>query len=99
MEPNAARFPFPLPPCTVGEQKAKVNSFLNGVNGSVKNSRFPERVRFILGLGLAALVTFSTAVAQTRTPLSVTHQTPSRYGPSDTSCTRIELLLEFHPSL
>jgi len=27
MEPNAARFPFPLPPRTIGEQKAKVKSF------------------------------------------------------------------------
>jgi hypothetical protein len=27
MEPNATRFPFPLPPRTIGEQKAKVNSF------------------------------------------------------------------------
>jgi hypothetical protein len=24
MEPNAARFPFPLPPRTIGEEKAKV---------------------------------------------------------------------------
>jgi hypothetical protein len=26
---EATRFPFPLPPRTLGEQKAKVNSFLN----------------------------------------------------------------------
>jgi len=29
MEPNATRFPFPLPPRTIGEQKAKVKSFLS----------------------------------------------------------------------
>jgi hypothetical protein len=40
MEPNAARFPFPLPPRTIGEQKAKVNSFLNGVNGSSEKQPF-----------------------------------------------------------
>jgi hypothetical protein len=28
MELNATRFPFPLPSRTIGEQKAKVNSFL-----------------------------------------------------------------------
>jgi|HubBroStandDraft_6_1064221.scaffolds.fasta_scaffold41397_3 hypothetical protein len=28
MEPNAARFPFPLPPHILGEQKAKVKSLL-----------------------------------------------------------------------
>jgi hypothetical protein len=27
MELNATRFPFPLPPRTIGEQKAKVNKF------------------------------------------------------------------------
>lgn len=27
MEPNATRFPFPLPPRTIGEQKAKVKDF------------------------------------------------------------------------
>jgi hypothetical protein len=27
MELNATRFPFPLPPRTIGEQKAKVKSF------------------------------------------------------------------------
>ncbi len=29
MEPNATRFPFPLPPRTIGEQKAKVKAFSN----------------------------------------------------------------------
>jgi hypothetical protein len=33
MEPNAARFPFPLPPRTIGEQKAKVKCFSNRSNG------------------------------------------------------------------
>lgn len=28
MEPNAARFPFPLPPRTIGEEKAKVKLFV-----------------------------------------------------------------------
>jgi hypothetical protein len=28
MELNATRFPFPLPPRTIGEQKAKVKSLL-----------------------------------------------------------------------
>jgi hypothetical protein len=28
MELNATRFPFPLPPRTIGEQKAKVKRFL-----------------------------------------------------------------------
>lgn len=35
MEPNATRFPFPLPPRTIGEQKAKVKSFSDRSNGSV----------------------------------------------------------------
>jgi hypothetical protein len=29
MELNATRFPFPLPPRTIGEQKAKVKNFLS----------------------------------------------------------------------
>jgi hypothetical protein len=31
MELNAARFPFPLPPRTIGEQKAKVKRLCSGV--------------------------------------------------------------------
>jgi len=30
MEPNATRFPFPLPSRTIGEQKAKVKSIFHG---------------------------------------------------------------------
>ena len=37
MEPNAARFPFPLPPRTIGEQKAKVKSFLTPTSGRDKS--------------------------------------------------------------
>jgi len=35
MEPNATRFPFPLPPRTIGEQKAKVKSFSDRSSGSI----------------------------------------------------------------
>jgi hypothetical protein len=32
MEPAATRFPFPLPPRTIGEQKAKVKSISDLAN-------------------------------------------------------------------
>ena len=38
MEPNATRFPFPLPPRTIGEQKAKVKAFLGSVLGQFELS-------------------------------------------------------------
>jgi len=38
MEPNATRFPFPLPPRTIGEQKAKVKSFSDRSNVSVSGN-------------------------------------------------------------
>lgn len=44
MEPNAARFPFPLPPRTIGEQKAKVKAFQMSVVG-----QFPINVYRELG--------------------------------------------------
>src|SRR5580704_3872399 len=35
MELNATRFPFPLPPRTIGEQKAKVKGFLLRITGTL----------------------------------------------------------------
>jgi hypothetical protein len=45
MEPNATRFPFPLPPRTIGEQKAKVKAFQMSVVG-----QFPISAR-LSGVG------------------------------------------------
>ena len=43
MEPNATRFPFPLPPRTIGEQKAKVKAFQMSVVGQFPISAFTRR--------------------------------------------------------
>jgi hypothetical protein len=44
MEPNATRFPFPLPLRTIGEQKAKVNRFSFPVMGQFPVAVFIKHV-------------------------------------------------------
>jgi uncharacterized membrane protein len=51
MELNAARFPFPLPPRTIGEQKAKVKSFLTPASG--KATSLSMSTTFVLVLAFA----------------------------------------------
>jgi len=48
MEPNATRFPFPLPPRTIGEQKAKVKAFQMSVVGQFPISAYQDLTAFLV---------------------------------------------------